>query len=323
MKKTLAIALAVLMLAARTACAGPAREDGKYVIGVCQMMKHPSLNEASRGFMDTLTAALGEENVEFRYQDAGGEYADCATILDGFVAENVDLILANATVPLQAAVSATGDIPILGTSITDYAAALNMPEWTGIVGRTVSGTTDLAPLERQAAVIQELFPDAENVGLFYCSGEPNSVYQIELVEGYLTGLGYACARYAFADVNDLSLVCQRACDSSDVLYIPTDNTCAAYPQAIANVALPAGVPVVTGDASTCAAAGVATFSINYYELGCKTAHMALEILTGEADISDMAVRSAGDAIKMYNPAICELLGVTVPEGYQAVENPEE
>ena len=100
MKKTLAIALAVLMLAAMTACAGPAREDGKYVIGICQMMKHPSLNEASRGFMDTVTAALGEENVQFRYQDAGGEYAACATILDGFVAEQVDLILANATVPL-------------------------------------------------------------------------------------------------------------------------------------------------------------------------------------------------------------------------------
>lgn len=323
MKKTFAMALAVLMLAAMTACAAPARADGKYVIGICQMSKHPSLNEASNGFIDAVIAALGEENVEFRHQDAGGEYATCTTIVDGFIAENVDLILANATVPLQAAVSATGEIPILGTSVTDYAAALNMPEWTGTVGRNASGTTDLAPLDSQASVIQELFPEAKNVGLLYCSGEPNSVYQVDLVEDYLTEMGYTAARYAFTDVNDLSLVCGKACEASDVIYIPTDNICAAYPQAIANVVLPSGVPVVTGDSSTCAAAGVATFSISYYELGRKTGEMAVEILAGGADISAMAVRSASEAIKMYNPAICELLGVTIPEGYEAIESPEE
>ena len=319
MKKTLAIALAVLVLLSFTACGGAAQKDGKYVIGICQMNKHASLDQASEGFKDAVIAALGEENVEFMHQNAAGEYSNCGAIIDGFVAENVDLILANATVPLQAAVSATGDIPILGTSVTDYAAALNMSEWTGSVGGNVSGTTDLAPLDQQAAVIAELFPDAENVGLLYCSGEPNSVYQIRLIQGYLTDMGYSCTQFAFADVNELAPVLQNACDNSDVIYIPTDNTCATYTENIANVVLPAGVPVVTGDTSTCAAAGVATFSINYYDLGRATGEMAVQILTGEADISAMAVQPAGEAVKFYNPTNCELLGITVPEGYSAVE----
>ena len=318
MKKIVALVLAVLMLAALTGCGETVSGSDKYVIGICQMLPHSSLEEASRGFQDALTAALGEDQVVFRHQDAGGEYATCATIIDGFLAENVDLILANATVPLQAAVSATDTTPVLGTSVTDYATALNMPEWTGLVGGNVSGTTDLAPLDQQAAVIAELFPEAKNVGLLYCSSEPNSVYQVTRVEGYLTDMGYTCTSFAFVDVNDLSAVCEAACAASDVIYIPTDNTCAMYTENIANVVLPAGVPVVTGDASTCAAAGVATFSISYYDLGVVTGEMAASILTGEADISTMAVKSVDAATKMYNPVNCEKLGITIPEGYQPV-----
>ena len=319
MKKIVALLLAVLMIAALSGCGEAASGSDKYVVGICQMMPHQSLNDAAQGFQDALIAALGEDQVVFRYQDAGGEYATCATIIDGFLAENVDLILANATVPLQAAVSATSTTPVLGTSITDYATALNMQEWNGFVEGNVSGTTDLAPLDQQAAVIAELFPDAKNVGLLYCSSEPNSVYQITRVEGCLTEMGYTCTSFAFVDVNDLSAVCEAACDASDVIYIPTDNICAMYTENIANVVLPAGIPVVTGDTSTCAAAGVATFSISYYDLGRVTGEMAVQILTGEADIADMAIQSAGEAAKMYNPANCEKLGITVPDGYQPVE----
>ena len=285
MKKILAIMLVMLMLISMTACDAAAGDDGKYVIGICQITKHNSLDDATSGFMDAVIAGLGEENVEFRNQNAGGEYPNCGAIIDGFVAEQVDLILANSTTPLQAAVSATGDIPILGTSITDYAAALNMTEWNGTVGGNVSGTTDLAPLDQLAALIGELFPDEENVGMLYCSGEPNSVYQVQLMEGYLTEMGYTCTKYAFADVNDLTAVTQAACDGSDVIYIPTDNNCATYTENIANVVLPAGVPVVASESSTCAAAGVATMSISYYDLGYATGEMAVQILKGEADIS--------------------------------------
>ena len=319
MKKMLAIAIAALMLLSLAACGGTACDDGKYVIGICQMTKHPSLDHASEGFKDAVIAALGEDNVVFKEQDAAGEYATCGVVIDGFIAEGVDMILANSTTPLQVAVSATDEIPILGTSITDYAAALNMSEWTGSVEGNVAGTTDLAPLDQQAAVIAELFPEAQNVGLLYCSSEPNSVYQIRIIGEYLADMGYTCTEFAFADVNDMSYVVETACENADVIYIPTDNTCATYTENIANVVLPAGIPVVTGDTSTCAAAGVATFSISYYDLGWVTGEMAVQILTGEADIADMAIQSAGEAAKMYNPANCEKLGITVPDGYQPVE----
>ena len=212
MKKILSIALAAVMLLTLAACGGSASDDGKYVIGICQMTKHPSLDQASEGFKDAVIEALGEENVVFEEQDAAGEYATCGVVIDGFIAEGVDLILANSTTPLQVAVSATDKIPILGTSITDYAAALNMSEWTGAVEGNVSGTTDLAPLDQQAAVIAELFPDAENVGLLYCSSEPNSVYQIRIIQAHLADMGYTCTEFAFADVNDMSYVLETACE---------------------------------------------------------------------------------------------------------------
>ena len=316
MKKILAIALAVLMLASLTACGGSAGSD-TYTVGVCQLLTHPALDAATQGFKDALTAELGDA-VKFEDQDAGGEYTNCATIVDGFVAENVDMILANATAPLQAAASATSTIPVLGTSVTDYATALNIADWTGTVGGNISGTSDLAPLDQQAAMIAELFPDAKNVGLLYCSAEPNSVYQVTVIEGYLTEMGYTCAQYAFADVNELSAVTQTACDGSDVIYIPTDNTCATYTETIANVVLTAGVPVVAGEAGICSGCGVATLSIDYYDLGTATGKMAAKILKGEANVSEMPVEFAPEVTKMYNADNCAALGITPPDGYEPI-----
>ena len=317
MKRTISIIMtAVMLLTLCLSFAGCGADDGKYTIGVCQIMKHVALDSATQGFKDALTAEFGDENLTFKEQDAGGDYANCGTIMDGFVAENVDLILANATNPLQAAVSATGDIPILGTSVTDYATALSIENWTGTVGGNVSGTSDLAPLDQQAAMIKELFPEAKTVGLLYCSAEPNSVYQVNMVEGYLKELGIACQQFGFADVNDLSAVTQSACDASDVIYIPTDNTAATYTETIANVVLPAKVPVVAGESGICTGCGVATLSIDYYDLGYTTGQMAVQILKGEADISTMPVAFAPEVTKMYNAANCEALGVTVPADYQ-------
>ena len=318
MKKIIAIALAALLLVSMAACGETAQADEKYTIGICQLLTHPALDAATQGFQEALIAELGEDKVEFNHQDAGGEYTNCGTIVDGFVAENVDLILANATAPLQAAASATADIPILGTSVTDYATALNIADWTGTVGNNISGTSDLAPLDEQAAMIQELFPDAQNVGLLYCSAEPNSVYQVNVMEGYLTEMGYACEQFAFSDANDLASVTQTACDGSDVIYIPTDNTCAAYTESIANVVLTAGVPVVAGESGICSGCGVATLSISYYDLGYTTGKMAAQILKGEANVSEMPVQFAPEVTKMYNAANCEALGVTIPDGYEPI-----
>ena len=348
MKKALALVLAALLLVSMAACTGTApaattaattaaaaettaaaeteateasaeTESGKtYTVGICQLVQHPALDAATQGFKDALTEALGDA-VSFNEQNASGESVNCATIVNGLVASQVDLILANATAPLQAAASATAAIPVLGTAVTDYASALEIDNWTGTVGGNISGTSDLAPLDQQAAMLQELFPDAKTVGLLYCSAESNSKYQVDMIRGYLEQAGLTCEEYAFTDTNDVASVTQKACDSSDVIYIPTDNTAASNTEAIANVVLPAGVPVIAGEEGICSGCGVATLSISYYDLGYATGKMAVKILTGEADISTMPVEYAPQVTKKYNAANCETLGVTVPDDYVAIE----
>lgn len=297
--------------------AATAAEGQSYTVGICQLVQHDALDAATQGFKDALTEKLGD-SVQFEEQNASGDTANCSTIINGFVSSDVDLILANATAPLQAAAQATSDIPVLGTSVTDYATALDISDWSGTVGGNVSGTSDLAPLDQQAAMIQELFPDAKAVGLLYCSAEANSVYQCDVIEGYLTDAGYTVTRYAFTDTNDVTSVAQSAADASDVIYIPTDNTAASNTEAIANVVLPAKVPVVAGEEGICKGCGVATLSISYYDLGYQTGTMAYQILAEGADISTMPVEYAPNVTKKYNVANCEALGITPPEGYEAI-----
>ena len=313
MKKILAVLLAVLLLASMTACAGSG--SGKYTVGICQLVQHDALDAATKGFKDALTEALGDK-VVFDEQNASGEPANCTTIVNGFVSSKVDLIMANATPALQAAAAATDSIPILGTSVTDYASALEIDGWTGTVGGNISGTSDLAPLSEQAAMIPELCPDAKTVGIVYCSSEANSQYQVDVITGYLTEMGLTVTPYAFTDTNDVASVTQTACDNSDVLYIPTDNTAASNTEAIANVVLPSKVPVFAGESGICVGCGVATLSISYYDLGDATGKMAAKVLTGEASISEMPVEFAPQVTKMYNPDNCAALGITIPDGYE-------
>ncbi len=333
MKKIVSVAMAAAMAAALAGCGGAASSSAPassaaasaadstaaktYTVGICQLVQHEALDAATQGFKDALTAKLGDA-VKFDEQNASGDSANCATIVNGFVSNNVDLILANATAPLQAAAQATATIPVLGTSVTDYATALDISDWTGTVGNNISGTSDLAPLDQQAAMIKELFPDAKNVGLLYCSAEPNSVYQCDVMEGYLTDMGFTVSRYAFTDTNDVTSVAQTAADASDVIYIPTDNTAASNTEAIANVLLPAKVPAVTGEEGICSGCGVATLSISYYDLGYATGEMAAKILTEGADVSAMPVQYAPNVTKKYNAANCEALGLTIPDDYTAI-----
>jgi len=315
MKKLLAIACAVLMVLSMTACT-ETEDDGKYVIGICQLVTHPALDSATQGFKDALIEELGEENVTFLHKDAANKQDNCNTIIDGFISENVDMIMANATAPLQAAAGKTAEIPILGTSVTDYASALGITNWTGTVGGNISGTTDLAPLDKQAAMIKELFPDASTVGLLFCGGESNSVYQVTEMEKYLANLGFTTKRFSFVDANDVASVTQTACDWADVLYIPTDNTAANCKDAIGNVVIPAKQPLIAGESGICSGCGVATLSIDYYDLGYTTGKMAAQILKGEKNISEMPITPAPEATKKYNATICNALGITnIPSDY--------
>ena len=314
--KKLSMMMLVLVLALCMSATGLAEET--YRVGICQLVQHVALDAATQGFQDALTEKLGDK-VTFDVQNASGDSNTCSTIVNNFVSDDVNLIMANATPALQAAVAATGEIPILGTSVTDYATALNIDNWSGASGMNVSGTSDLAPLEQQAEMLHELFPDAGKVGLLYCSAEPNSKYQVNMITGYLTALGYECEEYTFADSNDVSSVVQNACDGSDVLYIPTDNTAASCTEAIRNVVEPALKPVIAGEEGICAGCGVATLSISYYDLGYTTGEMAYEVLVNGADISTMEVRFAPQVTKEYNAELCALLGIQIPDDYVAIQ----
>ena len=292
--------------------------DGKtFNVGICQLVQHEALDAATQGFKDALKAEFGD-SVTFDEQNAQGDSNTCATIINSFVSNNVDLILANATPALQAAATGTTEIPILGTSVTEYGVALDISDFNGTVGGNISGTSDLAPLDGQADMIKELFPDARTVGLLYCSAEANSQYQVDTIKGYLEGMGYTCNDYSFSDSNDLSSVATTAAGEVDVLYVPTDNTVASNTEIINNIFQPAGIPVVAGEEGICAGCGVATLSISYYDLGVATGKMAVRVLNGE-DISTMPVEYAPNFVKKYNKTICDALNITVPDDYEAIE----
>lgn len=314
-KKILALALSLALVSVSLiSCSGGQK---KYVVGISQLVAHPALDAATQGFEDYLKEEFGD-NIEFDYQNAANDIPICTTIANNFVSKKVDLILANATPALQAAANATLEIPILGTSVTEYSVALNLDNFNGTVGGNISGTSDLAPLNEQAQMILDIVPDAQNVGLLYCSAEANSEYQVSVVKKYLEDKGLTCTEYKFSDSNDVIQVSELAANNSDVLYIPTDNTAASCAETINNVVLPKKVPIIAGEEGICSGCGVATLSISYYELGKATGKMAAKILKGEEKVSDMAIEYDPNPVKKYNPEICAELGITVPDDYVAI-----
>lgn len=312
MKKLIALICAALMLVSLAGCSTPNADDGKFVIGICQIEPHPALDAATQGFVDALTQALGEDNVEFINQNAAGDTNTLNTIINDYVSRDVDLILANATPVLQVARNATDIIPILGTSVTEYGVALKIDNFDGLVGGNISGTSDLAPLDKQADMILEWFPEAKKVGLLYCATEANSVYQVETVKAYLEGKGVSCEFYSFSDSSDLPAVTEKAAAECEVIYAPTDNTLAKSTAIVDGICRAKKVPVVAGEEGICSGCGVATLSISYYDLGVTTGQMAAKILKGEAKISEMKIEYAGTPTYKYNKEICEELGLTPP-----------
>ena len=335
-KKLLALTLAALMVMSLAACGGSKEEPAAetpaeteqtetqepaaetYKVGICQLVQHEALDAATQGFIDALNEKLPGQ-VEIDNQNASNDIPMCSTIVNQFISADVDLIMCNATPALQAAAAATTTIPIIGTSVTEYGVALGISDFDGTVGGNISGTSDLAPLDQQAAMIQELFPDAKTVGLIYCSAEANSQYQVDVVKAELEKLGYTATLYSFSDSNDLAAVTESAVAASDVIYVPTDNTVAANTGIIDNICRPAKVPVVAGEEGIVKGCGVATLSISYYDIGYKTGEMAAQVLTGEADISTMPIEYAPQFTKKYNAEICADLGLEIPSDYVAVE----
>ena len=323
MKKTVSLLLALILCLgsciALSSC-NDSKSDGKYKVGIVQLVEHPALDAATEGFKQAIIDELGADAVEFDYQNAQNDANTCSTIVNQFVSNKVDLIMANATPALQAAAAATAEIPILGTSVTEYGVALELKNFNGTVGGNISGTSDLAPLDKQAAMITEWFPNAKTVGLLYCSKEANSQYQVDVVKAELEKKGLTATLYPFTDSNDLAQICTTAADNCDVIYVPTANPVAENTGIIDNVCAPKKVPVIAGEEGICKGCGVATLSISYYDLGYATGKMAVKVLKGEADISTLAIGYAETQTPKYNKAICDALGISPLEGYVAIED---
>ncbi len=322
MKKTASLLLALILClgscVALSSCSNSG-SDGKYKIGIVQLVEHPALDAATEGFKKAIIDELGEDAVEIDYQNAQNDANTCSTIANQIVYNKVDLIMANATPALQAAAAATAEIPILGTSVTEYGVALGLENFNGIVGGNISGTSDLAPLDKQAAMITEWFPDAKTVGLIYCSKEANSKYQVDVVKAELEKKGLTATLYPFTDSNDLAQICTTAAEKSDVIYVPTDNTVAENTGIIDNICAPKKIPVIAGEEGICKGCGVATLSISYYDLGYATGKMAVKVLKGEADISTLAIGYAETQTPKYNKAVCDALGIKPLDGYVEIE----
>ena len=311
--------LSLLPLAAMLLVGCNGQNNGKFNIGICQLVAHPALDKATEGFIKAVEDGLGKDNVKFDKQEAAGDPAICSTIANSFVSKRVDLIMANATPAVQAAYNSTSSIPILGTSVTEYGVALNIKDFNGTVGGNVSGTSDLAPLDGQADMVTELFPDAKKVGLLFCSAEANSKYQIDKVEGFLQAKNLETKRITFSETNELQSVLTAGIQDLDVLYIPTDNKCADNVTIIDAVCRPAKLPVICGEEGICKGCGVATLSIDYFNLGVKTGQMAVEILKDKKDISKMAIAYDENPVKKFNKAIADELGITVPATYTEIQ----
>ena len=342
MKKLLSVIMASAMALSLVACgtdsaaqkeantaSEPAAEETvasdeakTYNVGVIQLVQHPALDAATEGFEKALKDKLGD-SVTVTIENASGDNSTCATIANSFVSDNVDLIMANATPALQASETATSTIPIVATSITDYATALDISDWNGATGVNVTGTSDLAPLDGQAEMLNELFPDAKEVGIIYCSGEDNSLFQAKKITEYLEDYGYNVTDYTFSDSADVATVVQTACGSSDVLYVPTDNVAASCAETINNVAVTAGIPIVAGEEGICKGCGIATLSISYYDIGYNAGLMAYEILANGQDPATYEIQYATEFTKEYNPVIADTLGIKLPDDYVAIEMKEE
>ena len=303
MKKIMALVLALLMVAAAPLALASCSGKGEYTVGIIQLIQHEALDAATKGFKDVLIAEFGEENIKFEEVNAQGDSTICTTAATDLVNKNVDLIL--------------------GTSVTEYGVALEIKDFSGTVGGNVSGTSDLAPLDQQAAMINELYPRATypKVGLLYCSAEPNSKYQVTVIREELKKLGYADADikdFPFADSNDIGAVSKGASEFADVLYVPTDNTAASFGATIKdNIG---NDPLIAGESGICGLCGIATLSIDYYELGKITGEMAVKILKGEAKVGELEIASvpAATITKKYNTVRAAEIGFTAPEGYAAL-----
>ncbi len=307
------IVVLVLMLSVGIVFAGGASDDGKLKIGVLQLIEHVALDSAYEGFVDGLAEAgyVDGENISIDYQNAQGEQANCVTIAQKFVNDDVDLILAIATPAAQAAANLTDSIPILVTAVTDPESAM-LVESNEMPGRNVSGTSDLTPVAAQMDLLVDLVPSAETVGLLYTSSEQNSIFQIDLAKKALDSLGLDYIEATVSSSNEIQQVTQSLVGKVDAIYSPTDNLIAAGMATVGMVAMEAGIPVICGEEGMVMTGGLATYGINYYNLGMQTGAQAVRILKDGANPAEMPIEYLSSGELVINEDFANAIGFAIP-----------
>ncbi|MBE6685983.1 MAG: ABC transporter substrate-binding protein [Ruminococcaceae bacterium] len=289
-----------------------------YKIGIAKFEAHDAIDRSTEGFRESVISGLGGiDYVEFIEYNIGRDSNYCDKIIKKFIDKDVDLIMANGTGALQSAAKATDSIPILGTSITDFETALDFKGVKGALGKNITGTSDIAPLDEMAKVITDTVPDAKMVGILYCSSESNSDYQVKRMTNILRGNGLSVTQYPFENDKDLSAIAKTAADLSDVIYIPADNATSNLAKEIDSIIRPTGTPVIATGEDNCKAFGVATLAIDYKELGKKTGEMAVDILLGEKNVQDIEIAYLPGPTKKFNVERGNELGIQIPIGYEA------
>lgn len=308
MKKALSIILAFTLCVGACAMLSSCSDKADFTVGICQAMEHESLDKATKGFTEALTAELEKagKTVEFDTQVAA-DSSLCSTIVNAFKSKNVDLIMANATPALVAAAEATSDIPVLGTSVTDYADTFNND-----IPTNVSGTSDAVPFAEQAQMMIDTLglKKGDQVGVIYCANESNSVIQYNAVKALFENANITVKAYTFSDAaTELQGIVNAAASESDAIYVPSDNTVAQNDTVVGSVCEQNKIPVFTSyGGSIC----YASLAIDYYQLGYETGKMAAEVLLGTKSVDDIEIKTLTPTVQ-YNEELCQKLGIAVPE----------
>ena len=310
MKKIIVFAAAVAALALFSSCQ---KKDKKIKIGVIQLVEHPALDKNYQGFVDGLKDAgfIDGQNIEIDYENAQGEQANCVTIAQKLVNDQSDLIFAIATPAAQAVANMTSDIPILVSSVTDPKTA-QLVESNEKPGTNVSGTSDLTPCAAQISLLKRLLPSAKKVAILFCSSEENSRFQANLAEAACQKEGLDFVEATVSNTNEVQQVVQSLVGKVDAIYAPTDNMIASSMATVALVTTPNKIPVICGEEGMVQGGGLATYGINYYELGLQTAKMAVEILKDGKKPADMPIQYLEKCDFSCNKEVADELGIEIP-----------
>lgn len=315
-KKGLAVAISAITLAvAIVGCGNDAQKksDGQYKVGVVQLVEHPALDAANKGFVDGLASKGFKDKVVIDQQNAQADQSNLNSIAQRFVSDKKDLILAIATPAAQTMANATKDIPILGTAITDYESS-KLVQSNQKPGGNISGTSDMNPISEQVDLILKVVPKAKTIGAIYSSSEVNSQIQIDKMKAYAESKGLKVVEVTVSNVNDIQQAAQNLVSQGvDAIYVPTDNVVASAMGNLVSITDPAKIPVFGSEDNQVKGGALATYSVDYYQLGYQTGIMATAILSGEKKVSDMPIEVQKEFKLVVNKEKLNTLGITLPE----------